>query len=189
MVTTVNRPPFGGYFSASSFSGGSSGVVFDTEFSLAAVGWTDDNADDLPLIYAFLYDSEGSPLPLAPASSLSTLWTTLPVAGSVLVHAQIKDQFGATTRTSKARHPLNFTSLSCLRTSPAPLLSLAIRALLLIFSQLIPSPPSPPVTQTPSLLSSLRLFFPSSLPPPDLSPHLFPSPSLSLPSCPSPLPF
>jgi len=95
--TEVNRPPFGGSFAAS----GSEGVVLQTEFVLSASGWTDDDQDDLPLSYSFVYVSGTSALPFAPSSTFSSLTTTVPIAGAISVYAEVSDQFGSTAQTDK----------------------------------------------------------------------------------------
>ena len=91
---TINQPPRGGQdsFTVSPLSG----EVLSTSFELNANGWVDD-ADDLPLTYAFFYldaattasnwaDDElpTSALPLAPASYQTVLTTTVPIRSNDL---------------------------------------------------------------------------------------------------------
>ena len=104
-MTSINRPPFGGTFSAEP----PSGIVRQTEFELSASGWTDDDPDDLPLLYSFAYTTSSadagssSTLSLGLASSSMSLWTTLPVAGTVYVSALVQDQFRSVVQTARVQ--------------------------------------------------------------------------------------
>lgn len=64
VVTTFNRPPFGGWMSVYP----SKGQSLITEFTLSAPHWQDD-PEDLPLLYTFSF---------SPTSSVSTGWRDIP---------------------------------------------------------------------------------------------------------------
>mmetsp|Transcript_30791 Transcript_30791/g.71714 ORF Transcript_30791/g.71714 Transcript_30791/m.71714 type:complete len:2142 (+) Transcript_30791:407-6832(+) len=91
LCVPLNRPPYGGDVVYAP----TSGVSMSTVFTLTADGWTDDDADDLPLRYSFESRSEQTEL-LGELRLTASLDAFLP-AGIWDFSVRVADQYSAAT--------------------------------------------------------------------------------------------
>lgn len=114
ITVTVNQPPSAGYLTVSP----SSGVAFNTTFTLTSVGWNVE-AGGYPLQYAFSFQltQSSTALSLSAQSLLNYVATALPIGLPneqyvVLLTSTVEDAYSATASaiSSAIVYPLSFVS-------------------------------------------------------------------------------